>query len=150
VLDADALTVLGRMRLRGALRALPPDCVVTPHDGEFARLLDAGGDRLARARAGAGELGCTMLLKGADTVIAAADGRTRINAGAPGNLATAGSGDVLSGMILGLLAQGLDPFDAASAGAWLHARAAESCTTPMLATDLVDHLPGAVEALLGG
>jgi NAD(P)H-hydrate epimerase len=147
VLDADALTVLGTMRQRGAWPALPVDCVVTPHDGEFARLSDASGDRLTRARAAAGSLGCTMLLKGADTVIAAADGRTRINAGAPGNLATAGSGDVLAGMILGLLAQGLAPLDAASAAAWLHARAAEACPTPMLATDLVDRLPAALEAL---
>jgi NAD(P)H-hydrate epimerase len=148
VLDADALTVLGGMRRHGAWPTLPPDCIVTPHDGEFARLSDGRGDRIVRARAAAAALGCTMLLKGADTVIAAVDGRTRVNARAPGNLATAGSGDVLAGIILGLVAQGLGSFDAASAAAWLHARAAESCSTPMLATDLVDHLPHAIGVAL--
>jgi NAD(P)H-hydrate epimerase len=148
VLDADALTVLGSMRQRGAWSRLPPDCIVTPHDGEFRRLSAVHGDRVVRARAGAAELGCTMLLKGADTVIAAVDGRIRINSRAPGNLATAGSGDVLAGIILGLVAQGLAPFDAASAAAWLHARAAELCSTPMLATDLIDHLPHAIGPIL--
>lgn len=146
VLDADALTVLGAARAAGRRLDLPEGTVLTPHDGEFARLSTATGDRLARARAAAAALGCTLLLKGADTVIATADGRARINARAPGNLATAGSGDVLAGIIAGLLAQGLEPFDAAAAAAWLHAEAATVCPTPMLATDLLPALPGALAA----
>jgi ADP-dependent NAD(P)H-hydrate dehydratase / NAD(P)H-hydrate epimerase len=148
VLDADALTAIGARMARGDDLVLPSAAVLTPHDGEFARLSAASGDRLARARAAASVFGCTMLLKGADTVIAAADGRARINAAAPGKLATAGSGDVLAGMILGLLAQGLEPFDAAAAAAWLHAEAARACPTPMLATDLPQHLPTVLEGLL--
>lgn len=146
VLDADALTVLGRMDSRRAQR-LATDTVLTPHDGEFARLSSARGDRLARAREAAAALGCTMLLKGADTVIARPDGRARLNTGAPGNLATAGSGDVLAGMIVGLLAQGLEAFDAAAAAAWLHGSAASGCPTPMLATDLLSQIPVALRAL---
>jgi hydroxyethylthiazole kinase-like uncharacterized protein yjeF len=149
VLDADALTVLGAARTAGRRLDLPAGTVLTPHDGEFARLSAATGDRLVRARAGAVALGCTLLLKGADTVIATVDGRARINAMAPGNLATAGSGDVLAGMIAGLLAQGLEPFDAAASAAWLHAEAALACPTPMLATDLLPALPGALAALAG-
>ncbi len=146
ILDADALTVLGRLREAGGNRRprLPASAVLTPHDGEFERLSASTGDRLTRARAAAAELGCTVLLKGADTVIAAADGRARLNAGAPGNLATAGTGDVLAGMIAGLVAQGVEPFDAAAAAAWLHAEAAAACPTPMLATDLLPQLPAAL------
>ena len=148
VLDADAITVLGAAMRRGSGLALHDRCIVTPHDGEFSRISAATGDRLSRARQAARELGCTVLLKGADTVVAAADGRARLNPTAPGNLATAGSGDVLAGMIAGLLAQGLEPFDAASAATWLHAEAARNCSTPMLAVDLLPRLPGTLEALL--
>lgn len=147
VLDADALTVLGRARRRGRHPQLPADCILTPHDGELGRLSQASGDRLGRARQAAAELGCTVLLKGADTVVAAPDGRARINAQAPPNLATAGTGDVLAGLIAGLLAQGLSCFDAASAAAWLHADAARQCPTPMLATDLLAQVPAALERL---
>jgi ADP-dependent NAD(P)H-hydrate dehydratase / NAD(P)H-hydrate epimerase len=152
VLDADALTALGRMRpaADGYGPRLPATTVLTPHDGEFARLSAVTGDRLTRARAAAEALGCTVLLKGADTVIAAPDGRARLNPLAPGNLATAGTGDVLAGMIVGLLAQGVEPFDAAAAAAWLHGRAAQACPTPMLATDLLQQLPLALEAARAG
>lgn len=143
VLDADALSVLAEARKETDLKP-PADCVLTPHDGEFARLLAIKGDRLSRATVAARELGCTVLLKGADTVIAAPDGRARLNGSAPPNLATAGTGDVLAGLVTGLLAQGLTPFDAASAAAWLHARAAASCPTPMLATDLLPRIPEAI------
>jgi NAD(P)H-hydrate epimerase len=145
VLDADALSLLVDVSSMQSGRSIPHEkCVLTPHDGEFKRICDAEGDRLRRARAAAQMYQCTVLLKGADTVIAAADGRARINPTAPGNLATAGTGDVLAGMVTGLLAQGLDPFDAASAAAWLHAEAARHCPTPMLAVDLLPFLPDAL------
>lgn len=141
VLDADALTALGRSGRPIQEWKLPASTVLTPHDGEFGRLFQLTGDRLDRARRAAASAGCVVLLKGADTVIAAPDGRARINATAPPNLATAGTGDVLAGLIVGLMAQGLPAFDAAAAAAWLHARAAERCATPMLATDLASRIP---------
>lgn len=141
VLDADALTALGRSDLWSKGRKLPAGTVLTPHDGEFARLFELTGDRLERARQGAARAGCIVLLKGPDTVIATPEGRARINAAAPANLATAGTGDVLAGLIVGLLAQGMSSYDAAAAAAWVHARSAERCATPMLATDLADRVP---------
>jgi len=148
VLDADALTALGRLRGDAARpQPLPAATVLTPHDGEFGRLSAATGDRLHRALEAAAAFGCTVLLKGSDSVVAA-DGRARLNPRAPGNLATAGTGDVLAGMITGLVAQGLEPFDAAAAAAWLHGVAAAACPTPMLATDLLPQLPRALAAAL--
>lgn len=148
VLDADALTLLAK----GAAGQTHEHCVLTPHGGEFARLFpDLARDmartgKLAAVRAAAARANATILLKGADTVIAAPDGQAAIDALAPPSLATAGSGDVLAGLIGGGLAQGLDPFEAACAGVYLHGAAARHLGPGLLADDL----PGAVPAVLSG
>jgi hydroxyethylthiazole kinase-like uncharacterized protein yjeF len=101
--------------------------ILTPHDGEFERVAGArpGADRLAAARGVAGRLGCVVLLKGGPTVVAAPDGQVLVVDSGDARLATAGTGDVLAGIIGGLAAQGLDPVRAAAAGAFLHGRAGD-------------------------
>ena len=146
VLDADAITSFESCR-DALFSALHSSCIMTPHEGEFARIFELTGDRLERARAAAKLSGAVIVLKGSDTIIAAPDGRAIINGNAPPNLATAGSGDVLTGFIAGLLAQGLAPFEAAAAAVWLHGEAATEFGEGLIAEDLSEALPKVLKRL---
>ncbi len=139
VLDADAITVFkSEVETLGGLLEAP--AVLTPHMGEFGRLfpglMGQSASKIEAVRAAAKQVGAIVLLKGPDTVIAAPDGRAAVNIHATPFLATAGSGDVLAGLIGGLLAQGLDAFDAACAGAWMHGDAGIRAGAGMTAEDL--------------
>ena len=147
VLDADALTVFADKpeTLFAALSATVAGThVLTPHEGEFARLfpgLSPNDGKIGLATAAASPANATILLKGADTIIAAPDGRAVVNTNASPYLATAGSGDVLAGFIVGLMAQGMPSFDAACAGAWLHGACGAAFGPGLIAEDIADILP---------
>jgi ADP-dependent NAD(P)H-hydrate dehydratase / NAD(P)H-hydrate epimerase len=151
VLDADAITSF-RDDLQTLASRLHKRCVLTPHTGEFERLfpgvLGESASKVDAVRTAAKRAGAVVLLKGADTVIATPRGRVIVNANAPPSLATAGSGDVLAGMIGGLLAQQMPPFEAAACGAWLHADAAGRFGPGLIAEDLPEMLPQCLKALL--
>jgi NAD(P)H-hydrate epimerase len=153
VLDADALSIFAEnpeILWQQISANTQSNVVLTPHDGEFARLFpDITGNRLVRARAAADRSGAVVVLKGPDCVVAAPDGRACINASAPPWLATGGTGDVLAGMIGGLLAQGIAAFEGAAAAVWLHGAAAREVGPGLIAADLPDALPQVLRALYG-
>lgn len=148
VLDGDALTALGDKAARIIGDRSAPS-VLTPHDGEFERLTGSrpGPDRLAAVRAFAADVDAIVLAKGPTTVIAAPDGRARFVTSGTASLATAGTGDVLAGMIGAFLARGADPLDAAAAAAHVHGRVGASIPSPLVAGDLPDHLPEVLAGL---
>jgi hydroxyethylthiazole kinase-like uncharacterized protein yjeF len=143
VIDADAITHLGEAeRLRGQ------DAILTPHEGEFERLFGKiSGAKPARALEAARRCGAVIVYKGPDTLVASPDGRLGFAPPAPAWLASAGTGDVLAGMIAAMRARGLDAFDGACAAVWLHGRAAEIAGSRMIADDLVAAIPGALALL---
>jgi hydroxyethylthiazole kinase-like uncharacterized protein yjeF len=142
----------------GALRVFadnPPDLfdlckgnvVLTPHEGEFSTLFHYQGSKLERALAAAKDSNCIIVLKGPDTIIANPAGQALIQTNAPPWLATAGSGDVLSGIILGYLAQGVAPFYAAAMATWIHARCGEEVGFGLIAEDILHQLPSVLKSV---
>jgi len=143
VVDADAIAEVGDPeRLKGQ------DAILTPHAGEFAKLFgELGGSKAEQALEAARKSGAVIIYKGPDTVVAAPDGRIGFAPPAPRWLASAGTGDVLAGMTAAMVARGLEPFEAACAAVWLHGRAAELAGPQMIADDLADTIPSALDLL---
>ncbi len=155
VLDADALSSFSES-LESLARTLSSTAaaVVTPHAGEFTRLFKresqilGAESKVERVRLSAARLGTVVLLKGADTVVAAPDGRAAVAANAPPWLATAGAGDVLAGYVAGLLAQGMPAFEAAAAAVWLHGECGREIGPGLIAEDLSEAMPRVLRRLL--
>jgi NAD(P)H-hydrate epimerase len=153
VIDADALTSF-QDDPAALFSHLHDRAVLTPHEGEFERLfpgvLAAAVNRVEAARSAAKRARAVVLLKGPDTVIADPAGRVAVNTNAPADLATAGSGDVLAGIIAGLLAQGMAAFDAARAGAFLHGACGRIAGPGLIAEDLAEQLPAVLAQARNG
>jgi ADP-dependent NAD(P)H-hydrate dehydratase / NAD(P)H-hydrate epimerase len=148
VIDADALRLLSSDDFQ-ALAKRPAPVVLTPHAGEFDALFGrSDASKLIRAQAAARDTGCKIIFKGADTIIASNDGRTMIAPAAPAWLASAGTGDVLAGIVAALLAQGKGGYAAAASAVWLHGEAARRAGPALIADDLCRHLPGAIAVCL--
>ena len=151
VVDADALSAFARAPDL-LFAQLDETCVLTPHEGEFARifpgLADRSQNKAERTRLAAARAGCAVLLKGPDTIIAAPDGRAIVNTNAPPDLATAGSGDVLAGITGALLAQGANGFEAAACAAFVHGAAGAVCGHGLIASDLIAALPEVLQTRL--
>jgi hydroxyethylthiazole kinase-like uncharacterized protein yjeF len=150
VVDADIFSVF-RQAPEALFKVLTPRDVMTPHAGEFERifpsLLKSSPDKIGATRAAAKASGAVVLLKGADTVVAAPDGRAVVNTNAAPWLATAGAGDTLAGFIAGLIAQGMDSFSAACAGAWIHAEIGRDFGPGLIAEDLPQGAPAVLRRL---
>jgi len=150
VIDADALSVF-RDDPAELFSVLDRDDVLTPHAGEFERVfpgvLKSTPERISAVRKAAARAQAVVLLKGPDTVIAAPDGRAAVNMNGSPWLATAGSGDVLAGLICGLVAQGVDSFEAACAGVWIHAACADAFGAGLISEDLPDLVPKVLKDL---
>lgn len=141
VVDGDALWLLAEMGLVRRPHGAPT--IATPHAGEFEHMFGDSGSKVEAARTAADTTGIFVAFKGPDTVVAAPDGRAAIATASTGWLATAGTGDVLAGVVAARLASGTAPFEAACAGVWLHARAGELAGPFLIADDLAAHLPAA-------
>ena len=146
VLDADAISVFEETP-ELLFSNIDSPCLITPHEGEFLRIFNSHGNKVSRVRDAAIMSGATVILKGADTVIGAPDGRIVINDNAPADLATAGAGDVLAGFAVGLLSNKLDPFAAGCIAVWLHGEAAQEFGPGLIAEDLPDVLPRVLKDL---
>jgi hydroxyethylthiazole kinase-like uncharacterized protein yjeF len=143
VIDADAITHMGDAgRLKGQ------DAILTPHEGEFRRLFgEMEGSKPEQAFEAARRSGAVVVYKGGDTVVASPDGRIGFRPPAPASLASAGTGDVLAGIIAAFRARGLPPFEAACAAVWVHGRAAEIAGPHMIADDLAEAIPQVLASL---
>jgi ADP-dependent NAD(P)H-hydrate dehydratase / NAD(P)H-hydrate epimerase len=158
VLDADALTSFAEHQdlLAGAIRKRSGNVVLTPHQGEFSRIFrdiyvdNKSNSKVEKTRLAADFCGAVVVYKGADTVVAAPDRRATIAENGPPSLATAGSGDVLAGIIGGLVAQGMPAFEAACAGVWVHGDAASEFGPGLIAEDLPEMLPRVYRRLVAG
>lgn len=140
VLDADALTSFEN-ETETLFQAITGDCILTPHEGEFGRLFSINGDKISRAIAASRLSGAIVVVKGADTVISSPEGRVVVNHNGSPFLATAGSGDVLAGICLGLIAQGMPSFEAACCAVWIHAEAGQRFGPGLIAEDLSEQIP---------
>jgi hydroxyethylthiazole kinase-like uncharacterized protein yjeF len=146
ILDADAITIF-KNNPTELFSAIKSDVVLTPHEGEFKRLFELTEDRVTSAINAARISGATIILKGHNSIIASPNGDYVINKAAPATLATAGSGDVLAGLITGLMVQGVNGFWASCMACYIHAKAAEIFGAGLISEDLIDMIPEVIEEL---